>query len=27
VMTTAPRQVRFIDTIHTKDGPTVKVRF
>ena len=27
VMTTVPRQVRFIDTIHTKDDPHVKVRF
>jgi peptide/nickel transport system substrate-binding protein len=25
VMTTVPRQVRFIDTIHTKDDPNVKV--
>jgi fructose-1,6-bisphosphatase class II len=27
VMTTVPRQVRFIDTIHAKDDPSVKVRF
>jgi fructose-1,6-bisphosphatase II len=27
VMTTVPRQVRFIDTIHTKDDPHVKIRF
>ncbi len=27
VMTTLPKQVRFIDTIHTKDDPTVKIRF
>jgi fructose-1,6-bisphosphatase class II len=27
VMTTAPRQVRFIDTIHAKDDPDLLVRF
>jgi fructose-1,6-bisphosphatase class II len=27
VMTTVPRMVRFIDTIHAKDDPTVKIRF
>jgi fructose-1,6-bisphosphatase class II len=27
VMTTVPRQVRFIDTIHAKDDPDVKIRF
>ncbi len=27
VMTTQPKQVRFIDTIHAKDGPGVKIRF
>jgi fructose-1,6-bisphosphatase class II len=27
VMTTAPHQVRFIDTIHAKDDPDVKIRF
>jgi len=27
VMTTAPRQVRFVDTIHAKDEPDVKIRF
>jgi fructose-1,6-bisphosphatase class II len=27
VMTTSPRRVRFIDTIHAKDDPTVKIRF
>jgi len=27
VMTTVPHQVRFIDTIHAKDGPDVKIRF
>jgi fructose-1,6-bisphosphatase/sedoheptulose 1,7-bisphosphatase-like protein len=27
VMTTIPRQVRFIDTIHAKDEPDVKIRF
>jgi fructose-1,6-bisphosphatase class II len=27
VMTTIPRMVRFIDTIHAKDDPTVKIRF
>jgi fructose-1,6-bisphosphatase II / sedoheptulose-1,7-bisphosphatase len=27
VMTTVPHQVRFIDTIHAKDDPDVKVRF
>jgi fructose-1,6-bisphosphatase class II len=27
VMTSEPRQVRFIDTIHTKDEPQVKIRF
>jgi fructose-1,6-bisphosphatase II / sedoheptulose-1,7-bisphosphatase len=27
VMTTRPRQVRFIDTIHAKDAPDVKIRF
>jgi fructose-1,6-bisphosphatase class II len=27
VMTTLPHQVRFIDTIHAKDGPDVKIRF
>jgi len=27
VMTTVPHQVRFIDTIHAKDDPDVKIRF
>ncbi len=27
VMTTTPHQVRFIDTIHAKDDPDVKIRF
>lgn len=27
VMTTLPKQVRFIDTIHAKDDPNVKIRF
>lgn len=27
VMTTVPRQVRFIDTIHAKDDPDLKIRF
>ena len=27
VMTTVPRQVRFIDTIHAKDEPDLKIRF
>jgi fructose-1,6-bisphosphatase class II len=27
VMTTVPHQVRFIDTIHAKDDPEVKIRF
>jgi fructose-1,6-bisphosphatase II / sedoheptulose-1,7-bisphosphatase len=27
LMTTVPHQVRFIDTIHAKDGPEVKIRF
>jgi fructose-1,6-bisphosphatase class II len=27
VMTSAPHQVRFIDTIHAKDAPDVKIRF
>jgi fructose-1,6-bisphosphatase II len=27
VMTTAPHQVRFIDTIHAKDDPGIKIRF
>jgi len=27
VMTTDPRRVRFVDTIHTKDDPDVKIRF
>jgi fructose-1,6-bisphosphatase class II len=27
VMTTLPRQIRFIDTIHAKDDPDVKIRF
>jgi fructose-1,6-bisphosphatase class II len=27
VMTTAPHQVRFIDTIHAKDDPDIKIRF
>ena len=27
VMTTLPHQVRFIDTIHAKDDPDVKIRF
>ena len=27
VMTTLPRQVRFIDTIHAKDDPDVRIRF
>ena len=27
VMTTMPHQVRFIDTIHAKDDPDVKIRF
>lgn len=27
VMTTAPHQVRFIDTIHAKDDPDMKIRF
>jgi fructose-1,6-bisphosphatase class II len=27
VMTTVPHQVRFIDTIHAKDAPDVKIRF
>jgi len=27
VMTTMPKQVRFIDTIHAKDDPAVKIRF
>jgi fructose-1,6-bisphosphatase class II len=27
LMTTLPHQVRFIDTIHAKDGPDVKIRF
>jgi fructose-1,6-bisphosphatase class II len=27
VMTTTPHQVRFIDTIHAKDDPNVKIRF
>jgi fructose-1,6-bisphosphatase II / sedoheptulose-1,7-bisphosphatase len=27
VMTTTPHQVRFIDTIHAKDAPDVKIRF
>ncbi len=27
VMTTVPHQVRFIDTIHAKDDPNVKIRF
>lgn len=27
VMTTQPKQVRFIDTIHAKDDPNVKIRF
>jgi len=27
VMTTVPRMVRFIDTIHAKDDPAVKIRF
>jgi hypothetical protein len=26
-MTTVPHQVRFIDTIHAKDDPDVKIRF
>jgi hypothetical protein len=26
-MTSAPRQVRFIDTIHAKDDPELRVRF
>jgi fructose-1,6-bisphosphatase class II len=27
VMTTIPHQIRFIDTIHAKDGPDIKIRF
>jgi fructose-1,6-bisphosphatase/sedoheptulose 1,7-bisphosphatase-like protein len=27
VMTTVPHQVRFIDTIHAKDDPNIKIRF
>jgi fructose-1,6-bisphosphatase II len=27
VMTTVPHQVRFIDTIHAKDNPDIKIRF
>jgi fructose-1,6-bisphosphatase class II len=27
VMTTVPHQVRFVDTIHAKDDPDVKIRF
>jgi fructose-1,6-bisphosphatase class II len=27
VMTTMPHQVRFIDTIHAKDDPNIKIRF
>jgi fructose-1,6-bisphosphatase/sedoheptulose 1,7-bisphosphatase-like protein len=27
VMTTIPHQVRFVDTIHAKDDPDVKIRF
>jgi fructose-1,6-bisphosphatase/sedoheptulose 1,7-bisphosphatase-like protein len=27
VMTAMPHQVRFIDTIHAKDDPDVKIRF
>jgi fructose-1,6-bisphosphatase/sedoheptulose 1,7-bisphosphatase-like protein len=27
LMTTVPHQVRFIDTIHAKDDPSVKIRF
>jgi fructose-1,6-bisphosphatase II / sedoheptulose-1,7-bisphosphatase len=27
VMTTVPHQVRFVDTIHAKDAPDVKIRF
>ena len=27
VMTTVPHQVRFIDTIHAKNDPHVKIRF
>jgi fructose-1,6-bisphosphatase/sedoheptulose 1,7-bisphosphatase-like protein len=27
LMTTIPHQVRFIDTIHAKDAPDVKIRF
>jgi fructose-1,6-bisphosphatase/sedoheptulose 1,7-bisphosphatase-like protein len=27
VMTTLPHQVRFIDTIHAKDEPDLKIRF
>ncbi|HEY6554382.1 MAG TPA: fructose-bisphosphatase class II, partial [Vicinamibacteria bacterium] len=27
VMTTVPHQVRFIDTIHAKDDPDLKIRF
>jgi fructose-1,6-bisphosphatase class II len=27
LMTTIPHQVRFIDTIHAKDDPTIKIRF
>jgi fructose-1,6-bisphosphatase/sedoheptulose 1,7-bisphosphatase-like protein len=27
LMTTLPHQVRFIDAIHAKDDPTVKIRF
>jgi len=26
-MTTVPHQVRFIDTIHAKDDPDVRIRF
>ncbi len=27
LMMTLPHQVRFVDTIHAKDGPDVKIRF